>query len=199
GQGTRKLDRARLIGLGAALLALRAGERAGWLGETPSAGRQAGFKLAARMLAGSSEPGAQWRAGDAGELSGDHDSPDAALIRPSGKHLLIGDFLGDLSGLEAALHRAASLGARGVLVQVLHPDEEDFPFQGAMRFRAPSGGGQHLTRDAAGLAAAYRARLEARRAALRDLAAGAGFGFAAHSLRHSAGEGLIGLWGALSA
>ncbi|MDO5657878.1 MAG: DUF58 domain-containing protein [Paracoccus sp. (in: a-proteobacteria)] len=193
GGGESKAARARLLALGAAIMALRAGERAALLGETPRQGMQRAEAMARAML----QP-ASHAARSSADNRSDPASPDPAQIRPGVSHLLIGDFLGDLSGFETCLQRASALGAGGVLVQVLHPDEEDFPFDGALRFEAPGGASRFETRDAGGLRAAYRARLGARRDQLARLAAGAGWRFVTHRLDVAPARGLEQIYGALT-
>ena len=55
---------------------------------------------------------------------------------PGQRIVLIDDFLGDPTPVLAYLDRAAGLGVRGALLQVLDPDEEAFPYGGAVLFRS---------------------------------------------------------------
>ncbi|MDO5604703.1 MAG: DUF58 domain-containing protein [Paracoccus sp. (in: a-proteobacteria)] len=180
-----KIDRARLIALALALALIRGHERVGLLGGVAGSGGAQAERLS-QEIAGL-QPGA-----------GDADSPDPAAIRPGQTVLLIDDFLFENSELPKFLDQVAGAGAGGVVLQLLHPDEESFPFDGAVRFET-AGGLRHETRDAGGLRAAYLARLDARRADLRAMAGRAGFVFGTHSLDHPASDVLIWLHGVLSA
>ena len=111
--------------------------------------------------------------------------------------MLIGDFLDDIAPLQGWLAQATGAGISGVLLQVLDPVEESFPFAGSVRFRAPQGAARQ-TRNAAGLRAGYLARLAERRAALADMAARAGWRFGTHDTGASAAGALLWLSGALS-
>lgn len=95
---------------------------------------------------------------------------------PSGGHVvLFSDFLGDLDAVELALALASARTMRGILVQVLDPVEEEFPFDGRTRFESMSGHLSFETLRAADLRDAYRDRLAARKdrlAALRGNRAG---------------------------
>jgi uncharacterized protein (DUF58 family) len=108
--------------------------------------------------------------------------------------VLFDDFLGDPQPVLDYLHRAAGLGVRGALMQVLDPDEEAFPWTGAVLFRSASGALSHDTRDAGGLREAYLARLAERRELLGRAALNAGWHFGTHDTaarprRRSCGSG----------
>lgn len=174
-----KRDRGRVLALALALLMLRGGERVG-VGASPARpGRTQAEALARDLLAATDE------------------LPGEAALRPHRRVVLVGDFLGDLTGLRLLLGQAAALNCRGALLQLLDPVEETFPFAGAVRFRAPSGE-RHATGNAAALRDAYLARLAARRAELAQMAAGAGWQFGTHDTGAAAASALLWLHGALS-
>ena len=95
------------------------------------------------------------------------------------------------------LARAAGMGVSGALLQVLDPDEEGFPWEGAVLFRSASGALRHDTRDAAGLRDAYLARLAERRALLSRAAAAAGWHFGTHDTASAPSQALLWLWSVL--
>ena len=64
--------------------------------------------------------------------------------------VFLSDFLGDLAGVEAALARPPT-GAWGVLMQVLDPAEEEFPFDGRTIFESMGGTLRHETQQAGDL------------------------------------------------
>ena len=80
---------------------------------------------------------------------------------------------------------------------MLDPDEETFPYGGAVLFRSASGALRHDTRDAGGLRAAYLARLAERRAALTRAAATAGWHFGTHDTAAPPAQALLWLWSVL--
>lgn len=155
-----KAARARLLALALAALALRAGERVG-LAAPGAEARQGRAHLAA--LAG-------------GLLAG---LPPAPVIETRGRALIVSDFLADPGWLAPAL---AAAPARGVLLQLLDPVEETFPFAGRMVLH--DGALSHETQEAGALRAAYLDRLAARRADLAALAAARGW----HLLTHRSDE-----------
>lgn len=180
-----KLDRARVIGLALALSLIRAGERVALLGESPGSGAAQAAKLSQGIAA-------------MAPLADDADAPRADAARASQVVILIDDFLNEISGVERFLQAASGLGSSGVILQVLHPDEEAFPFDGAIRFET-AGGLSHDTRDAGGLRAAYLHRLQQRREALAAMAQQAGFVFGTHDLDRAGSEAMIWLHGVLAA
>lgn len=174
-----KRDRGRVLALALALLMLRGGERVG-VGASPARPGRAQAEALARDL-----------------LAAKDELPDDGALRPHRRVVLVGDFLGDLSGLRLLLGQAAALNCRGALLQLLDPVEESFPFAGAVRFRAPSGE-RHATGNAAALRDAYLARLAARRAELAQMTAGAGWRFGTHDTGAPPATALLWLHGALS-
>ena len=174
-----KCDRGRVLALALGLLMLRGGERLG-IGASPARpGRAQAEALARDLLAATDE------------------LPAPGALRPHRRVVLVGDFLGDLTGLRGLLAQAAALGCRGALLQLLDPAEETFPFAGAVRFRGPSGE-RHATGNAAALRGAYLARLAARRTELALLAGGAGWQFGTHDTGAAPSAALMWLHGALS-
>ena len=83
-------------------------------------------------------------------------------------------------------------------MQVLDPDEEAFPWSGAVLFRSLSGAVRHDSRDAGGLRDAYLARLAERRDWLRHRAMGAGWQFGHHSTGHPPATALSWLYQVLA-
>lgn len=163
-----KRARGEILSLALAMALLRGGEKVGLLGQVPRAGRVQADRLAEALLAPAAEP------------PGDDQFPPAQAIRPGQRIILIGDFLGELEPVLTFLQHAAAMGISGAILQVLDPDEESFPFSGAVLFRSPSGAQSHDTRDAGGLRAAYLARLAERRMALTRAAQSCGWQFGTH-------------------
>jgi uncharacterized protein (DUF58 family) len=175
--------RARLLGLALAVLLLRGGERVGLAGAEPArSGRAHLLRLADRIGAEGDE---------------DFGAPTVEGVAPHGRVVLFSDFLGDLAPLEAALARAADRGARGALVQVLDPAEEEFPFDGRTIFDSMGGTISHETRRAGDLRARYLARLAERKGRLADLGRALGWHVTAHHTGAPAQGALLWLWRAL--
>jgi uncharacterized protein (DUF58 family) len=79
-------------------------------------------------------------------------------------------FPGRSGGIEAGLARAADRGVKGVLIQVLDPAEEEFPFDGRTIFESMGGTLRHETQQAGDLRDRYLARLAERKDRLAQLA-----------------------------
>ncbi|MFN4204313.1 MAG: DUF58 domain-containing protein [Tabrizicola sp.] len=162
-----KADRARLLGLALAVLLLRGGERVGLAGlASPRAGRAQLLRLAARL------------SGD--EAGEDYGAPETEGMVSHGRAVFLSDFLGDLKDIEAGLARAADRGVKGVLIQVLDPAEEEFPFDGRTIFESMGGTLRHETQQAGELRRRYLARLADRKDRLAGLARAVGWHFTTH-------------------
>lgn len=177
-----KSDRAQLLALALAILLLRGGERVGLAGSAPKPGR-AQVETIAQALARAP--------------AGDYGIPDVTGLQAHGRAVFLSDFLGDLDGLQSALTAAADRGVKGVLMQVLDPSEEDFPFDGRTIFESMGGTLRHETLKAGDLRARYLDRLAERKARLADLARNVGWRLHSHHTGASAQAALLWLYGAL--
>lgn len=181
-----KRARAELIALALALVLLRGGEKVALSGELPQAGRGQADRIAHDLLG---------RTGPAPAA----DTPPGTDLRPLRRVVLIGDFLSDPAPVAAYLSAAAAQGVGGAVLQVLDPDEESFPYSGAVRFHAPgAGAARHDTRNADALRALYLDRLDAQRQALSRAANAAGWRFGTHDTGAAPGQALMWLHGALA-
>lgn len=107
-------------------------------------------------------------------------TPPEVSFTMGSRALFLSDFFGDLDALSKALSSAVARRVRGMLVQVVDPVEEAFPYSGRVLFESIGGGLRYDADRAESLRDAYRDKLEARRAALRDMARQAGWTFAIH-------------------
>lgn len=183
-----KGTRARLLAMALALLLLRGGERVGLA--RPDMPPRSGQAQAATLALALSSSGADGRA--------EHGAPDLAALPPGGHAVLFSDFLGDTAPVEAVLAQAASRNIRGLLVQMLDPAEEDFPFDGRTRFESMSGHLRFETLRAGDLRGPYRERLAARKDALDHVARLAGWRFATLHSDSAPAAGLMWLWQAIA-
>lgn len=143
----RKSDRALLLGLALAALALDGGERVtAWRRTPPLGGPGALERLAAGLML------------------------PRAMAPCAGRLALIGDFLDPPDDIAANLADMGAARRGGVLLQVLDPAECDFPFRGRVLFESPAGGPPEDVARAEDVAVAYRDRLAAQRAAVVEVA-----------------------------
>lgn len=181
-----KADRARLLALAVSVLLIRAGERVGLADAVlpPRAGKVQLMRLAQILT----QPAAE----------ADYGAPEARALLPGSRAVFLSDFLGDPAPVEAALAAAADRGVSGVMVQILDPVEEDFPFDGRTIFESMAGTLRHETRKAGDLRDRYRARLAERRDRLAALARQAGWQFSTHHTGDPAQAALLWLHHALA-
>ncbi|MCC6864342.1 MAG: DUF58 domain-containing protein [Rhodobacteraceae bacterium] len=168
-KGTTKADRARLLALATAVLLLRGGERVGLSGYDmpPRSGKAQLLSLTQALTTLNTDV--------------DYGTPDTTGINDHGRCLFLSDFLGDLTGVEKALAHASDHGAKGVLMQVLDPTEEQFPFNGRTIFESMRGSLSHETLRASDLRARYLDRLAERKDRLQTLTRAVGWHFTTHN------------------
>ena len=185
GDRPAKLRRAQTLALALAVLVIRAGERAGLaaLAEPPRSGRAQLYRIGEALMEGGEVP--------------DYGAPRPAVMPMGSRAVFLSDFLGPPKPVAEALTAAADRGVKGVLVQVLDPDEEAFPYDGRTLFESMSGAMRFETLKAGRLKDDYLARLAERRAVLRDLCARTGGQFQLHHTDASAEAMLLTLWSAL--
>ena len=179
-----KADRAALLALACAILLDRGGERVGLCGADLPVRRGGGQlqAMAAQLL----------RADHS-----DYGMPQALGLTKNGQAVFVSDFLGDLGDLEAALAEATAKGVSGVLLQILDPQEESFPFDGRTIFESMSGGITHQTRKAADLRDRYLQRLAAHKDQLHALARASGWQALIHHTDQPATQALLQLYHAV--
>lgn len=185
---TSKVERAGLLALALAALLLRGSERVRLL--APHA-RTASGRAGLERLAGELE----------GLPDGDGLPPEVAVPR-HGRVVLIGDFLGPLDRIHAAVGRLAAVPVTGHLLQVLDPAEAMLPYSGRVRFEGlgpdPGRSLQTLIPRVEGVRDAYARRLAEQQAGLAAICAAAGFGFSIHRTDHSPEAALLALYTALA-
>jgi uncharacterized protein (DUF58 family) len=172
-----KSDCARLVGLALAVLLLRAGERVGLSGATPPRpGRAQLLALAAALSS---------------DAHADYGTPDVTGLASHGRAVFLSDFLGPMDGVETAMAFASDRGVKGVLLQVLDPVEEEFPFSGRTVFESMTGALRHETQDAGSLRQRYLDRLAERKDRLTSLAGRMGWHYQCHHTGHPAQTALL--------
>lgn len=176
-----KSDRARLLALAAAILLNRAGERIGLAGADlpPRRGEAQMMRLAEALT----KDGAD-----------DYGHPESTGMLPHGRALFVSDFMGDIGAARTALTTAADRGVQGVLLQVLDPAEEAFPYRGRTIFESVGGTLAHETLKASELRDRYLARLAERKAELKALCATTGWQYGLHHTSDSAQSALLWLF-----
>lgn len=179
-----KADRARLLALAVAILLNRAGERVGLSGQSlpPRRGQAQVLRLAEAF-------GAE---GDA-----DYGSPDTTGLPAYGRAVFLSDCLGSIEALRVALTDAADRGVRGVLLQVLDPAEEAFPYRGRTIFESMAGTLTFETLKASDLRVRYLERLAARKQELERLCRRTGWQYGCHHTSTSAMVALLWLYRAI--
>ena len=180
-----KRDRAAVLLLAAASLLTRGGERIGPLLQT---GRAGGGRAAVRKLAA--------------HFSDNLDAADAPPRTPLPRFstvVLASDFFVEPDDAARMVAALAASGAKGHLIQIVDPAEEEFPFEGRIRFEDADGFQGAVIGRAQSLRDAYRERFMAHRAALAAIARRYGWTFQHHRTDRSPTPALMTLGQTLGA
>ncbi len=179
-----KADRARILALAAAILLVRGGERVGLTGTTlpPRRGNAQIVRLAEAFSVDDPQ---------------DYAPPEHKAMIPHARAVFVSDFLGDMDEVRLALTKAADRGVRGVVLQVLDPSEELFPYQGRTIFESIGGSLEHETLKAGELRSRYLDRLAERKQELRALCNATSWQLGLHHTNDSAQTALLWLYRAL--
>ncbi|MGB3406627.1 MAG: DUF58 domain-containing protein [Jannaschia sp.] len=185
GDRPSKLRRSQTLALALAVLSVKGGERVGLaqLPEPPRGGRGQLMRIANALMEGGEVP--------------DYGAPRPQVMPMGSRAVFLSDFLGPTEAVTEALTSAADRGVTGMLVQVLDPEEEAFPYDGRTVFESMSGAVRFETLKADRLREDYLDRLTKRRAALRDLCARTGWRFHLHHTDGTAEAALLALYAAL--
>lgn len=185
-----KRARADLLALALAALLVRGGEQVSVLGSGQPAGhgRAALNRVAALIERGGDHPGS---AGPA--------LPEFELLPRHASSVWIGDFLGPLPEINAAVGRFAARGIRGHLLQVLDPAEETLPFAGRVRFEGYGHEAPVLISRVESVRGRYIERLAHHRDGLGAIARAAGWSFGVHRTDRPPHTALLALYTAIAA
>ena len=177
-----KVDRALTLGLAAADLLVRAGERVGLLGVTrPLATRGIVERLAEALL------------DDERKGAAEAELPPAEPLPARCQAVLIGDFLQPLAKVRAVIEGLSARGAAGHLVMIADPVEETFPFSGHVEFTDSDSPARLRVGRAEAFRDTYVEKLARHRDGLRAACLARGWSFAIHRTDRPAAEALLAL------
>ncbi len=177
---TTKRDRAYLIALALASLALRAQERVGLIGSPQKVSHARGALV----------PMATWLLRNDGESL-----PQAQHLQKFSSVVLLGDFFETPEAIAATVRGLAARGVFGHLVQIVDPAEETLPYDGRVEFRAMDGPLKYLAGRTETLREAYIEKFKGQREALRRIAHGVSWTFTLHHTDRSPASLLMMLHG----
>ena len=175
-----KLDRAIVLGLSAADLLVRGGERVGLLGLTrPLATRNIVERFAETLMLD-----------QRGALE---DLPPSGALAPRVRTVLVSDFLVAPDVLAARIADLAARGARGHLLMIADPVEETFPFAGHTEFLDVDSSAVMRIGQAERFRAEYVRRLAAHRDAISAIVRAKGWSLGLHRTDKPASQALLAL------
>jgi uncharacterized protein (DUF58 family) len=178
-----KAERAQLLVMAIAALAVRGNERVSALGSpyAPDHTRMQLVKIADWFLRSEGPPLPTY----------------TRMPRFSGA-VMAGDFFETPEDIAAALTPLASAGVRGHLVQVVDPAEETLPYSGRVEFHEMAGPLRFLSSRAETLRQSYIERLAEHRERLRELCHRIGWSFLVHRTDQSPLQTLLSLHALIS-
>jgi uncharacterized protein (DUF58 family) len=178
-----KIDRALVLGLAAADLLVRGGERAGLIGLTPAlAVRNIVERFAEALLSK-----------ECSERSEPEELPARVSLPRGSQAILIGDFLADPVAIAAAIESISAQGARGHLITIADPVEETFPFSGNTEFIDVDSQSRLRAGQAEALRQEYIRRLGLHREIIGASARSRGWSLILHRTDRPATEALLAL------
>jgi len=200
-----KQHRAAVLSLALAELVMRAGEQVALIGEgePPRRGRSTLERLAMRL--GDSLAAAHAAADRAMRRSGGSETaalrslPDPAALRlPGDAHAIVfSDFLDDPQAVLDLIGHLSSRRIRGILVQVLDPDEEALPYAGRVRFSSLEGEDSTTLSKVQAVRGKYAERLAALRHRLTLAAEASRWRLLHHTTSQPAETALLALFNAI--
>jgi len=185
GSPRTKAERACLLALAVGVLLSRGDERFGLLGtdaEPPATGQTQLLRIASILT------------DERGERE-EYGTPPPILQPRVGRAVFLSDFMGPEDEIVARVQAAAARGIGGIMLQILDPVEEEFPFSGRTRFEGPARALRHDSDQARAIRDAYLMRLAERRDRLS--AAAHGWRLIPHRTDESPRKALIALYRAL--
>jgi uncharacterized protein (DUF58 family) len=176
-----KIERATVLGLAAADLLVRGGERVGLIGLTRPLATRGVIERFADALALDER------------LAAAQPLPPPSALAARSKVVLISDFLGEEAAIRATIDALSAQGAQGQALMIADPIEETFPFEGHAEFVSPDGVTRLRAPRAQGLRDGYLERLARHREAVRDACTARGWDFALHRTDKPAAQALLAL------
>ena len=180
-----KADRARVLALATAILLVRGGERVALsnLGTPPRGGELQLIRIATALLQAGERP--------------EYGAPNVTGMVARSRAMFVSDFMGDFAPFQDRLTKAADQGVKGLILQVLDPQEESFPFDGRTIFESMGRSFSHETLKASDLRDRYLERLNRRKDELSVLAKRTGWQFSCHHTSESAQAALLWIYAGL--
>ncbi len=179
-----KADRAAVCLIALAALLTQGGERVSVLGESAISRTGAlGLERVSRRLV--TGPGAAT-------------SVEAPQVSRFTRIVLASDFLDPPETWQARLSRFATMESNGVLLRIVDPAEEDFPYKGRTRFEAPGSGETLLFGRAEEARKAYRERWQEQGDRLTALARQFGWTLITHRTDRPATSAVLSLYRTLA-
>ena len=179
-----KRRRADILSVALSILLSQAGERVGILGQErrPYHGRNTPSRILEALI------------NEDGKASS---VPPVAHLPVGARIVMISDFFSDVTAIRNSVDTLASEGAKGVLLQLCDPAEEDFPFHGRVEFADLESADKITFGETRSIQSAYKDNFAAHRKEVEFLARRAGWTFITHRTDKPPQTALLALYAAL--
>lgn len=181
-----KRRRADILITALTILLSQAGERIGLLGEDR------------RPFQGRNAPERMLEALHVDQFIDAASAPPMASVPAGARIVMASDFFTDPGAVESAVAALAGAGAKGALLQICDPAEENFPFDGRVEFRDLESRDRLIFGQTGAVADAYKAAFVAHRESVTNIARKAGWTFVAHRTDRPPQAALLSLFTALA-
>ncbi|MEZ5921392.1 MAG: DUF58 domain-containing protein [Parvularculaceae bacterium] len=181
-----KRYRADILAVALASLLSDAGERIGLASPTPRQfhGRNASVRFFEELCTGKTDDTAS--------------TPPPIPAAAHSRIIYLSDFFADTDKISDAAARCAALGATGVMLQVVDPAEEAFPFAGRTEFKDPESLGKMLFGSANSIRDSYLREFSAQRSKLKAACDSLNWRFLIHRTDQPAASALLSLYHAIA-
>jgi len=186
-----KRRRADVLIVALTMLLSQAGERIGLLAGAQNA-------IQRRPFHGRNAPERMLEAMLVDRFDDTEGAPPSASPPAGSRVVLVSDFFTTAETVSRAVAALAAAGAKGALLQVCDPAEEEFPFEGRVEFRDLESHDRLIFGETGSLAVSYREKFAAHRDAIRAVAQKYDWTFIAHRTDRSPQTAMLALFTALS-
>ncbi|WP_411818897.1 DUF58 domain-containing protein [Hyphococcus formosus] len=183
-----KRERADILITALTILLSQAGERIGLISD----------RTHRRPFQGRTAPERMLEALEIGRFADHSDIPTTNSLPAGTRTVFVSDFFAPLETVERSVAAFANSGAKGILLQICDPSEEDFPFEGRVEFRDLESDARLTFGDTTALQSSYKEKFNLHREGLVSIARKYGWTFTAHRTDYPPQTVLLSMFTALA-
>ena len=151
-----------------------------------------------RPFQGRNAPERMLEALEIGRFNETAEHPTASVLPTGARAVFVSDFYTNLEKIDRSVAAFSNAGAKGILLQICDPAEEDFPFEGRVEFKDLESNDRLTFGETGSLQTSYKEKFHQHRDGLVSIARKYGWSFTAHRTDNSPQTVLLSLFTALS-